>query len=116
MTKAEYIEYCRTLPGAVTDSPFESDPDIVIARHKGSGRWFAALLKYNGKDVLNLKCEPMEAEFLRKMYEGVIPAYHMNKRLWNTIFFESDVPNDEIRRMTEASFRLTAKKSVDKTL
>ena len=61
-------------------------------------------------DVVNLKCDPMEADFLRRVYEGVTPAYHMNKTHWNTVYFDSDVPDDEFIRMTEISFNLTRKK------
>ena len=63
------------------------------------GKWFA-----------NLKCDPLEADFLRKAFKGVVPAYHMNKVHWNTVYLDSDVPDEEIRRMTLSSFNLTAGK------
>ena len=114
MTKDAYIEYCKGLENAVTDCPFENDYDTVAARHSRTGKWFALVMKWQGRDIVNLKCEPMEAEFLRKTFEGVIPAYHMNKRHWNTVFLESDVPDREIMRLTRESFLLTGKKAVDK--
>ena len=67
-------------------------------------------MEYRGKTVVNLKCEPMESDFLRSVFKGVIPAYHMNKVHWNTVFLESDVPDEEIERMTLTSFALTDKK------
>lgn len=110
MTKNEYLEFCGTIAAAVSDTPFEDDAESVVIRHRDTRKWFALVMRLNGKDIVNLKCEPMEADFLRNAYEGVIPAYHMNKVHWNTVFLESDVPDEEIRRMTENSFELTMKK------
>lgn len=109
MTRDEYMEYCKTIVGASSDTPFE-DSDIIIVRHTDTRKWFAAIMKLDGKDIVNLKCEPMEADFLRSAYEGVTPAYHMNKTHWNTVYLESDVPREEIINMTEKSFALTAQK------
>ena len=110
MTKDEYIEFCKNLGGAEVDNPFNEDIEATAARHSDSKKWFALVMKYQGKDVVNLKCDPMESDFLRKVYEGVIPGYHMNKVHWNTVFLDSDVPAEEIERMTLTSFELTAKK------
>lgn len=114
MTKEEYLEFCGNLGGAELDSPFSEDFESVVARHSVGRKWFALVMKLGEKWVVNLKCEPMEADFLRKIYEGVIPAYHMNKTHWNTVFLDSDVPREEIERMTLSSFELTEKKSVRK--
>ena len=111
MTKEEYLEFCRNLGGAVLDSPFSDDFESVVARHSAGRKWFALVMKLGEKWVVNLKCEPLEADFLRKIYKGVIPAYHMNKTHWNTVFLDSDVPRAEIERMTLSSFELTEKKS-----
>ena len=111
MTKEEYLEFCGNLGGAVLDSPFSDDFESVVARHSAGRKWFALVMKLGEKWVVNLKCNPLEADFLRKIYEGVIPAYHMNKTHWNTVFLDSDVPRAEIERMTLSSFELTEKKS-----
>lgn len=108
MTREEYIEYCKTIVGASLDNPFE-DSDIVIVRHADTRKWFAAVMKLDGKDIVDLKCEPMEADFLRAAYEGVTAGYHMNKTHWNTVYLESDVPREEIENMTMKSFELTMK-------
>ena len=110
MTEKEFLDFCGTIAAAVTDSPFD-DSDIVIVRHRDTRKWFGAVMKLNGKTIVNLKCEPMEADFLRNTYEGVIPGYHMNKVHWNSVFLESDVPDEEIIRMTMSSFELTKKKN-----
>lgn len=111
MTKNEYLEFCGTIAAAVSDTPFEDDAKSVVIRHRDTRKWFALVMNLSGRDIVNLKCEPMEADFLRNAYEGVVPAYHMNKVHWNTVFLESDVPDEEIKRMTENSFGLTEKKT-----
>lgn len=110
MTRNKYLDFCGTIAAAVMDSPFDNDAESVVIRHRDTRKWFGLVMELNGKTIVNLKCEPMEADFLRAAYEGVIPAYHMNKVHWNTVFLESDVPDEEIYRMTMNSFELTSKK------
>jgi len=110
VTKTEYLEFCGTITAAVCDKPFADDADSVVVRHRDTRKWFALVMEHEGKTLVNLKCEPMEADFLRGAYEGVIPAYHMNKVHWNSVYLDSDVPDEELRRMTMNSFFLTAKK------
>ena len=110
MTKEAYIEFCKNLGGAEVDRPFPDDFESTVARHSNTGKWFALIMEYRGKIVVNLKCDPMESDFLRSDFKGVIPGYHMNKVHWNTVFLDSDVPGEEIERMTLASFDLTDKR------
>ena len=107
MNRSEYLDFCRGIAGAKVDQPFEEDFVSTIARHADTGKWFAAVLEHDGRDFVNLKCDPIEAEFLRGAYAGIAPAYHMNKTHWITVYFESDVPDDLLRALTAASFRLT---------
>lgn len=114
MTKDKYLDFCRNMAGASVDRPFNEDFDSYVARHTISRKWFALVMELNGKTVVNLKCDPMQADFLRSVYKGVIPAYHMNKVHWNTVYLESDVPDEEIENMTFESFSLTQKPKTKK--
>lgn len=82
MTRRELIDYCLTYPDAYEDYPFDDGPDIAgawtVMRHRLNKRGFAFIFERNGLCV-NLKCEQVRADFLRQIYEGVTPAYHMNK-------------------------------------
>ncbi|MGJ8692086.1 MAG: MmcQ/YjbR family DNA-binding protein [Thalassotalea sp.] len=55
---------------------------------------------------LNLKCDPDEAIMLRDIFPAIIPGYHMNKRHWNTVILNGSVPQGEIERMIDNSFKL----------
>lgn len=109
MNKNEFLDFCRSIPGASVDQPFDGDFESNVARHTLSRKWFALMMLHDGRYIVNLKCDPQEADLLRKLFQGVIPAYHMNKLHWNTVILDSDVPDEEIRRMTLNSFNLTAK-------
>ena len=109
MTKEKYLEFCRNIPGASIDRPFNKDFDTYAARHTMTRKWFALVMNLDGKDIVNLKCDPFQADFLRQIYKGIIPAYHMNKTHWNTIYLDSDVPDEMIKSMTLESYILTDK-------
>lgn len=110
MTRDELISYSLTLPCTSADSPFDEDFVSVVLRHKDTGKWFGLIMKLNGEDIVNLKSEPMNSDFLRTAYKGVTAAYHMNKVLWNTVHLSSDVPDSEIENMVLQSYKLTDKK------
>lgn len=113
MTRQELIDYCLTLSDAYEDYPFDkivNTNSTTVMRHRTNKKTFALMLIHDDLLYLNLKCNPDEADFLRQMYVGVIPGYHMNKQHWNTIIIGSDVPDEEIRRQIQNSYELTKPK------
>lgn len=117
MTRQELIDYCLTLPGAYEDYPFDQLPGegaTTVMRHGSNKKSFALIMLHGNQLYLNLKCDPMEADFLRQIYEGVIPGYHMNKTHWNTIVMGMDVPEEEIRRQIDRSYDLVRPKRKQK--
>ena len=110
MTRRELIETCLTLPGAYEDYPFDNIIDEkawTVMRHAANRKGFAHIYERGGKLCINLKCDPLEADFLRKVYADVTPAYHMNKTHWNTITLDGDVPMEELNRMIQQSHHLS---------
>ena len=109
MNRRKVIEFCLSFPAVYEDYPF-GPPDEADAwtamRHLGNKKTFAFIYERKGLCV-NLKCSPVEADFLRHMYEGVTPAYHMNKVHWNTVRLDSDVPWESLCDMIENSFQIT---------
>lgn len=108
MTKCELIEYCLTYPAVFEDYPF--DGTAAVMRHQGNKKMFALISERNGAAYINLKCEPMRADFLRSMFSGVTPGWHMNKVHWNTVTMGVDVPAAELYDMIKHSFDLTKPK------
>lgn len=105
MTKRELIDYCLTYPSAFEDYPF--DEINAIMKHSGNNKMFALIGERNGAVYINLKCEPMQADFLRSVYQSVTPGWHMNKAHWNTIAMGGDVPVEDLYDMIQHSFDLT---------
>lgn len=105
MTREELIFYCKNKKGATIDFPFGS-------RHmclRLASKIFAFIDTENEKNVVSLKCEPWIAEALREQYEGVIPGYHLNKKHWNTVDANADVPSEKVYEMIDMSYGLILK-------
>lgn len=112
MTRRELIDYCLTYPDAYEDYPFDDicDPGAwTVMRHRLNKKGFAFIYEREGLCV-NLKFEPLRADFLRQLYKGVTPAFHMNKVHWNTVRVDADVPAEDLCGMIEHSWRLTLAK------
>lgn len=114
MTKRELCDYCLTYPGSYEDYPFPDDIEWALIRHSGNKKTFACIYEKDNRLMVNLKCEPMEADFLRSVYKDVIPGYHMNKTHWNSVFPDGDVPEQELYAMITRSYELTKPKRVGK--
>ncbi len=102
---AEIKTYLLSKPNALEDYPF--GPDVMVFKVKG--KMFATLGTFEGDARLNLKCDPVEAEMLRDIFDSVIPGYHMNKKHWNTVIMNGSVPKQEIIRMIDNSYCLVVK-------
>ena len=108
MTKEEFLQQCSLLPGASLDCPFRSGKGLV-ARHRASRRWFALLMEREGRPFVNLKCDPMKADFWRRSCPGVHPGWHMDHLHWNSVCLQ-EVPDELVCEMLRDSYRLTAAK------
>ena len=109
MTRREAVGLCLSFPDAYEDYPFD-DPNWTCMRHRGNRKIFALLFEREGALLLNLKCEPMQAEFWRKVYPQVTPGYHMNKTHWNTVAPDGGLPGEALREMIAHSHALTMPK------
>ncbi|WP_444994939.1 MmcQ/YjbR family DNA-binding protein [Aliikangiella sp. IMCC44359] len=112
-------KYLLKKPETREDFPF--GPEVSVFKVKD--KMFATLAlgkmgKGDGNGHLdwwmNLKCDPDEAVALRDIFKSVIPGYHMNKRLWNTIILDGSIPPGEIERMIDNSFMLVVNKMTKK--
>ena len=59
---------------------------------------------------MNLKCDPERAVQLREAFEDIRPGWHMNKKHWNTVVFESDLEESLLRELIDHSYDLVVQK------
>ena len=102
MDLAEFREYCLSKPSATEGALF--GPDVLV--FKVGGKMFALAALDEVPPTVNLKCDPDLALDLRDRYEQVRPGYHMNKKHWNTVEIESGIPDIELRKMIDHSYKL----------
>ena len=115
MTRRELIDLCLGYSGSYEDYPFDDYTNAggagtswTVMRHWGNRKSFALIFERDGLCV-NLKCEPMRADFLRGALPGVTPAYHMNKEHWNTVRPDL-VSREDLEAMIDESYELTKPK------
>ena len=78
-------------------------------RYKIGDRMFAAILlddNDNKPVYINLKLAPAEGEFLRGQYSDIIPGYYSDKRCWNSVMPDGEVPDELLRGLLDKSYRL----------
>lgn len=104
--KKEVISYCLKFKEVFEDYPFH-DPNWCVIRHKGNKKVFAWIFEKDGHVWVNVKCSPEWIQFWRNAFPSVLPAYHLNKKYWNSIILDGTVPKEEICRMIGESYDLT---------
>ncbi len=102
MTIDNFMERCLSMKGATEDFPF----DETTLCFRVGGKIFALTDLEDLPRRANLKCDPERAVELREQYEGIVPGYHMNKKMWNTVFFDSDAPDELIYELVTHSYEL----------
>ncbi|MFF8968547.1 MmcQ/YjbR family DNA-binding protein [Streptomyces sp. NPDC014995] len=103
MTPQELRAFCLSFTAAVEEFPFR--PEISV--FKVGGRLFALTTLDARPLTVNLKCDPEDAVRLRAEHPGLIaPGYHMNKRHWNTVTVDGDLPDRLVRELIEDSYDL----------
>lgn len=99
-------ELCLSLQQVEESFPFD---DVTLVM-KVAGKMFALIPLDSEKKVIALKCDPDRSEHLRMHYEGITGAFHMNKRHWNSVALDSDVPADLVARLIRHSYALVVSK------
>ena len=113
-TRAEAIAACLRLSGVYEDYPFD-DPNCTVMRHAGNKKSFAYIYERNGNIWINLKAEPLRADFWRDAYASVVPAYHMNKRHWVSIILDGSMSEEQVFQLIAESYALSQSKRASRT-
>jgi predicted DNA-binding protein (MmcQ/YjbR family) len=101
-----FREYCLDKKGVTEEFPFGEDTLVF----KVMGKIFALTSLTAIPFRVNLKMDAGLAPQYREKYEDVIPGYHMNKKLWNSVYMDSGaIPHRELRWMVDHSYEEVVK-------
>lgn len=102
MNIEELREYCLSLKGTTECFPFD-DVTLVL---KVQGKMFAVIPLDAIETSIALKCDPELAITLREEYTAVVPAYHFNKKHWNTVFIDHSITRSLLCEWITHSYEL----------
>ena len=117
-----FFEYIKKEYKVTPDYPWKKYPDNAVFRHSDNNKWFALVMDV-ARDklgqigaeritVVNLKIADALFRDTIIREEGIIPAYHMNKQNWITVFLDGTVPEERVYDLLDMSYRATASANV----
>lgn len=101
MNVEELRLFCLSFEKVEEKFPFDESTLVFYTGNK-----MFALVDLDSGDSVNLKCDPQKSIDLRERFVGVVPGYHMNKKHWNSVYLQKDVPDNMIRDMVRESYCL----------
>ncbi len=104
MNIEELRDHCLAKPGATEGFPFGEDTLVFKVGCK-----IFLITSLDQADRFNVKCDPELAVELRERYAEVQPGYHMNKKMWNTVFMTGSLTRKQLLDMIDHSYDLILK-------
>ena len=102
MNIEEIREYCLSKLGVTEGFPF-NDTALVF---KVAGKMFALLDLSEEQSGISLKCDPELAIELREQHPEVTPAWHFNKKHWNSVWLRGSVTDRLLMEWIDHSYGL----------
>jgi predicted DNA-binding protein (MmcQ/YjbR family) len=102
MNVEEVRDFCLSLKNTTESFPFDDVSLVFKVENK-----MYLLLPLDDADAnanVAVKCDPEQAEILRDHYAAVTAAYHFNKKYWNSIYLDRDMPDGEIKKWIRHSY------------
>lgn len=114
MNRYPWIEqYLMDKSGAEQDFKVEWQWQRFLVR----GKMFAAICTpgpehgvHAGRTMVILKCDPRLAEGFRESYPDIVPGFYSDKRHWNSVYLDGDIPEQLLRDLCDMSYRLVVEK------
>lgn len=116
--KQKTIDYIKKKYKVSAEYPWKRYPDYAVFRHSDNNKWFALIMEVAGDKlglsttdyvpVVNLEVDDLFYRDMLIQQDGIIPAYHMNKLQWITVFLDGSVKEEQVFDLIDASFMATA--------
>jgi len=105
----QYRNYCTSKNGATESFPFDENTLVFKVVNK-----IFALTNVEAFSFVNLKRDPEKSYELRGSYDGVLGAYHMNKRHWNSVSTAEDIFDQLMAELIDHPYDLVVQKLIKK--
>lgn len=102
MNYEELRDYCMSLKGVTECFPFDEYSLVLKVKDK----MFALLPLDNPETQIALKCDPDRALQLREEFAAITPAYHFNKKHWNSVRIDPTISRDFMCELIQHSYNL----------
>lgn len=116
--KDQVFDYIKKKYKVSPEYPWKRYPGNAVFRHGDNNKWFALVMEVSGDKlgantadyipVINLKVDDMLFRDMLIQQHGIIPAYHMNKQQWITVFLDGSVKKKQVYELIDMSFMATA--------
>jgi predicted DNA-binding protein (MmcQ/YjbR family) len=90
------------LKGATESFPFDTFSLVL----KVQGKMFALIPLNNYETQIALKCDPERAIALREEFSAITPAWHFNKKHWNTVTINPSISRNFLCELINHSYNL----------
>ncbi len=97
--------FALSLSPTVTEDLFAED----WISFRIAGKWFMLMQLDTPEPRVAVKLDPERGSDLRDHYDGIQPAYHMNKQHWNDIYL-NDVPTELVEELIREAYQLVRNK------
>ena len=104
-----FRSFCLNKKGVTESFPFDESTLVLKVLDK-----MFALTSLDKEFSINIKCNPTEAVLLREKYNEVKPGFHMNKKHWNTITPNNNIPDKLLELWITNSYELVIVKMTKK--
>ena len=97
MNIEEARQFALSLPFATEDLFVEEWLSFRVG-----GKWFMTIWLTAPQQQVAVKLPPEEGALLREDYDGINPAYHLNKRHWSDLYLDS-LPQELVKQLIQKS-------------
>ena len=118
MDRQTVFDYIRKKYKMLPEYPWQKYDNNTVFRHPDNKKWFVLVMGVQRiklgiagdayVDVVNLKIEDMFYRDLIIREDGIMPAYHMNRKHWITVLLDGTVTDDRVFELIDMSFLATA--------
>ncbi len=117
--RAKILAHALEKYGTVAEYPWMTDPGFAVLRRADSKKWYGIIMDVprckvglSGDepiDVMNIKTGPVLGGIVTQE-PGIIPAYHMHKGNWVTVYLDGTVDLEQIKFLIDVSYNSVGKK------